>query len=153
MIHLYKWYTQRQFQLGQFDLMCMNDYGNGRIAIGLPAEMVFKEQDRDSMIEVERPTLRMPEGSAQSLLQALWDAGLRPNSGEGVSAHVDALKHSIYFAEGIVNKLMAVPPATAMTTLQSSPDTFEDLRQGILKADERVRVLEGQIRMLGVNPI
>lgn len=146
----FRWCAQRVFQTSAIELLLVNEE-NGRKSYGLPVDIVLKTDEANyNMVE---PTLRMPEGSAQSLLQALWDARLRPHSGEGVSAHVDALKHSIYFAEGIVNKLMAAPPATAMTTLQSSPDTFEDLRRCILKADERVRVLEGQIRMLGVNPI
>jgi hypothetical protein len=41
------------------------------------------------------PPLVLDEKSAQNLLQELWNAGLRPNNGEGTSAQVDALKYHL----------------------------------------------------------
>lgn len=32
---------------------------------------------------------------AQAILQALWNAGYRPNNGESTKAHVDALKYHL----------------------------------------------------------
>lgn len=37
------------------------------------------------------PPIRLPYEVAQSLIDALWDAGVRPSSGEGHTAHIQAL--------------------------------------------------------------
>lgn len=47
--------------------------------------------DIDSSSDSE-PTLEMDNRTAQNLMDALWAAGLRPNSGEGMDAQVTAIK-------------------------------------------------------------
>jgi hypothetical protein len=42
--------------------------------------------------ELVEPALVLDLDEAQTLLQALWDSGLRPNNGEGSSGQVAALK-------------------------------------------------------------
>jgi hypothetical protein len=37
----------------------------------------------------------MLEGAAQSLFDALWKAGFRPNGGEASAAHVEAMKYHL----------------------------------------------------------
>lgn len=36
------------------------------------------------------PTLELPPGEAQSLMNAMWEAGLRPRNGAGTLAQVEA---------------------------------------------------------------
>lgn len=50
-----------------------------------------EDPDQDAAI-YRQPSMVLEDYDAQSLLQALWDAGLRPNNGESTVAHVDALK-------------------------------------------------------------
>jgi hypothetical protein len=54
---------------------------------------------------VYEPTLALSRESAQTLLQALWDAGLRPNDGLGSGEHVQALSRHIAFAEKVSGEL------------------------------------------------
>jgi len=42
---------------------------------------------------------------AQRLLQALWDAGLRPNNGESSVAHVEAMKYHLEDMRKLVFKM------------------------------------------------
>lgn len=39
--------------------------------------------------------LQLMDDEAQSLLQALWNAGYRPNNGESTIAHVESLKYHL----------------------------------------------------------
>ena len=41
------------------------------------------------------PCTILTDEHAQKLLQALWDAGLRPNNGESSLAHIEAMKYHL----------------------------------------------------------
>jgi len=41
------------------------------------------------------PCTILTDEQAQKLLQALWEAGLRPNNGESSLAHVEAMKYHL----------------------------------------------------------
>jgi len=75
-----------------------------------PAEMAFNIYIRTgdrivepvtfSMFEPKthafvEPSMKMQREEAQALFQSLWDAGLRPNDGEGTTGHVAALKYHL----------------------------------------------------------
>jgi hypothetical protein len=58
----------------------------------LTAEVTKAEVDEG---DVWPSFVTLPDGSGQSLFQALWDASYRPNNGESSMAHVDALKYHL----------------------------------------------------------
>jgi len=65
----------------------------GENHVGQPMHVELVEFDTArSFVE---PTVRLPRHEAQALFQAMWDAGLRPNDGEGTSGHVAALKYHL----------------------------------------------------------
>lgn len=115
----YQWYAQKRLQTQAIELLLVNEH-NGVRSYGQPINIILKDEEPSSIFDGE-PTLKLFEGAAQSLLQALWDIGLRPNSGEGVSAHVDALKHSIYFAETVANRMLDFALLAKPAPLRSVP--------------------------------
>lgn len=48
------------------------------------------ESSAESPVMTE-PSMRLSRESAQSLMDALWDAGVKPSGGEGHTAHIRAL--------------------------------------------------------------
>lgn len=51
-------------------------------------------------------SLPMELNAAQSLFDALWSAGLRPNKGEASAAHVEALKYHLEDMRKLVFQLL-----------------------------------------------
>lgn len=45
--------------------------------------------------DITTPTLRLGHEAAQELFDDLWNAGFRPNKGEGTAAHVDAMREHL----------------------------------------------------------
>jgi len=41
------------------------------------------------------PLMLLENTEAQQLIQTLWDAGLRPNNGEGTSAQIESIKYHL----------------------------------------------------------
>lgn len=79
------------------------DERTSKRGVARPVEFVFDVVDEGELVE---PTMLIPAGAAESLMQALWDAGLRPNNGAGSSAEADALKRHIAFAEQMARTAM-----------------------------------------------
>ena len=52
----------------------------------------------------QSPPLVLAEEDAQNLLQELWNAGIRPNNGEGTTAQVAALKSHLEDMRSLVFK-------------------------------------------------
>lgn len=134
----YRWYAQKRLQTQAIELLLVNEH-NGIKAYGQPINITLNEEGPSGIFDGE-PTLKLFEGAAQSLLQALWDVGLRPNSGEGVSAHVDALKHNIEFAERVAMRLLIdateIPHRTdSGEALNKLIDANESLRSQIDRAN------------------
>ena len=76
-----------------------------------PVSFTVERHDPNSVYE--EPTLAISPQSARSLMQALWDAGIRPEDANLSSpAEVTALKHHIKFAEGVTGALLERTPAT-----------------------------------------
>lgn len=99
-----KWLAQKTIYRGCVELIAVSDYGD-RLAVAQPINLELVEQSRHAMIDA--PTLQLHGESAQSLLQALWDAGLRPNDGAGSGAEAAALRKHIAFAERMADQLIA----------------------------------------------
>lgn len=99
-----KWLAQKTIYKDSVDLLLIVRQVQDRVSVALPIELLVKDQEVNALIE--RPTLSLPSQSAQSLLQALWDAGLRPNDGAGSGAEAQALRQHIAFAERIADGLL-----------------------------------------------
>lgn len=97
------WRAQTMIYRDGVDLVYFQRQGD-TIAVAQPVDLILTEQPRNQVIT--GPTLHLPDGSAQELLQALWDAGLRPNDGAGSGAEAQALKNHIKFAERMAEGLL-----------------------------------------------
>lgn len=87
------------------------DERNGRRSFGLPVVITMKTEDEadENTARPLEPTFALDDRATQSLFQALWDQGLRPESGSSGKAETDALKGHIAFAEKIATALLPKP--------------------------------------------
>lgn len=76
----FPWRAQTTIYRDSVDLLASQRIGE-KIEVVQPIVAAVNVMDRHSVIC--EPTLSLSRDSAQSLMQALWDAGLRPNDGEG----------------------------------------------------------------------
>jgi hypothetical protein len=100
-----KWLAQSTIYRDSVDLVAVLDpYGDGR-AVAQPVNFEMKQQGRHELIS--EPTLALSHNSAQSLLQALWDAGMRPADwNRSGPIEVQALRSHIAFAERVADGLL-----------------------------------------------
>lgn len=54
------------------------------------------------------PPIQLSEESAQSLMDALWDAGVKPSGGEGHTAHIRALNDHLTTLKKITFKQLGI---------------------------------------------
>lgn len=78
---------------------------DGVRTIARPAQIVFEDTEPGVYHE---PFMRLSPEVAQRLIDQLWAAGLRPNSGEGGLAHVEAMKAHLSDMRAIVTKELGV---------------------------------------------
>lgn len=90
------------------ELMLIEEHGSFR-AFGMPMELIMKREMPEDEGLLHEPTLSIPLESAQALLQALWNEGFRPDTGEGAAAVTEALKQHIKFAERVADTLLKRP--------------------------------------------
>ena len=105
-----KWLAQRSIYRDGTDLVFVNQWGD-KMAVAKPVEFTMVEQSAHSLIM--EPTLVLRGDSGQSLFQALWDAGFRPNDGAGSGAEAQALKAHIVFAEHVARALLPQPQCSS----------------------------------------
>jgi hypothetical protein len=103
------WRAQNDLYRNMVDLLGCHDFGGNEIAVAQPLCLIMKRQVRDEPIT--GPTLSLEKADAQSLLQALWDAGLRPAGNTDRSDEVTALKAHIAFAESVVGAAILLAKA------------------------------------------
>lgn len=107
-----KWLAQTTIYRDSVDLLGVIDYGNGERHVAKAVTLTM-ERHEPGMLYGE-PTLAISPQSARSLMQALWDAGIRPEDANLSSpAEVVALKNHIKFAEGVTGALLGRFPATS----------------------------------------
>lgn len=99
-----KWHAQFALNRGKIELLALIDHGGSELHVAQPINMVMHRQDRN--VAIEAPTLALDQRDAQSLLQALWDAGVRPAENTDRSGEVNALKSHIGFAEHVAKALL-----------------------------------------------
>jgi hypothetical protein len=69
---------------------------------------VIEFEEREASRFASEPTMALPMEEAKQLMQALWDAGVRPEYGNASGAHVAALQAHIKFAESVVDKVYSI---------------------------------------------
>ena len=95
LLALDKAYVQRRLDIDGYDVfMLAKNFGaphHRHIVTEVSVTIVTDTGDGTPVAPASAPLI-MDVKTAQILFQALWDAGLRPNSGESSSAHIAALK-------------------------------------------------------------
>lgn len=99
-----KWLAQSTIYRDSVDLLAVIDHGRER-DIGVPLQLTMTRHDPHFV--VSEPTLSLPPDSARSLLQALWDAGLRPADWSSPDGEINALRSHVGFAEHVAKTLLA----------------------------------------------
>lgn len=101
----FKWLAQSTIYRDSVDLVAVMDpYGDGR-AVALPVVFEIKTQSRGEIIN--EPTMELEPDSARSLMQALWDAGIRPADwNRSGPIEMQALRSHIGFAERMADGLL-----------------------------------------------
>lgn len=100
-----KWLAQSTIYRDSIDLLAVLDYGTGDLDVARPMSFTMDRTDRH--MPINEPTLAISPQSARSLMQALWDAGIRPQDANlSTPAEVTALKNHIKFAEGVTGALL-----------------------------------------------
>lgn len=102
------WRAQSTIYRDSIDLLGIRAIGNDEVEVLQPMGFLVKTQRRNT--EILEPTLALSPSSARSLMQALWDAGIRPETGNGSGEHVQALQKHIDFAESVVSALLVKKP-------------------------------------------
>lgn len=109
-----KWYAYKNMMRRSVDLLAVDEHPGGRRFEGRPIELIMAAVDSET--SVGEPTLSISHDAASELLQALWDAGFRPNNGEGGTAEAAALRNHIKFAEGVTGALLERVPTASITS-------------------------------------
>lgn len=98
-----KWLAQSTIYRDSIDLVAVIDYGGER---DVAQPMVFTMERQKPHMVIGAPTLELSPDSAKSLMQALWDAGIRPNEAIDSKGEVKALRDHVKFAEGVTGALL-----------------------------------------------
>lgn len=100
-----KWLAQSTIYRDSIDLLGVIDYGGGERHVAKLVNFVLERHEVNTVYQ--EPTIALSPQSARSLMQALWDAGIRPEDANLSSpAEVTALKNHIRFAEGVAESLL-----------------------------------------------
>ena len=99
----FTWRAQSTIYRDCIDLIGYRQMGDEREVLQ-PLQMEVKTMKKGEYYST--PSLELSHDSAISLMQALWDAGVRPNDGEGSGEQVRALKSHIEFAEHVAKSLL-----------------------------------------------
>jgi hypothetical protein len=104
-----KWLAQSTIYRDSVDLVAVQTWGDKR-AVARPVELTMDTQEQYAVIE--QPTLSLQPDSARSLLQALWDAGIRPADWSSPDGEINALRKHVDFAEHVAKTLLPRTSAT-----------------------------------------
>jgi hypothetical protein len=100
-----KWFAHRNLVRLAVELLLV-DESHGRRAFGNRTDLTLTTEEPGDEAFAREPTLSLPYDAAQTLLQALWDEGFRPNNDEGSAGHVAALQAHVKFAERVTDRLL-----------------------------------------------
>ena len=100
-----KWLAQSTIYRDSIDLLAVIDYGGGQRDIALPLQITLAKHESGIAV-IGEPTLALSPASARSLLQALWDTGIRPTDWSNPNGEVNALRGHVKFAEEVTRALL-----------------------------------------------
>lgn len=100
----FTWRAQSTIYRQSIDLLALREIG-GELEIIEP--LVISVRRMNLYEAISQPSLALEPDSARSLMQALWDAGIRPAEFKSTDAEVIALKSHIDFAEHVGKTLLA----------------------------------------------
>jgi hypothetical protein len=104
-----KWLAQSTIYRDSIDLVAVIRHGDGSLDVAQPVNLMLSHQEPNTVIG--EPTLTLAPDSARSLLQALWDAGIRPTDWSNPVGEINALRSHVGFAEHVAKSLL--PRATS----------------------------------------
>jgi hypothetical protein len=99
-----RWRAQTTIYRDSVDLICL-ERAFDKEYVGAPVRFEMCELGPNTAIA--EPTLALQPASAQSLLQALWDAGVRPADWSSPAGELKALRDHVGFAEHVAKTLLA----------------------------------------------
>lgn len=88
MIDLKQAYVQRNFYNGAYAIHL-------RTRSGIVTDVKATIDNSNDLGKYHGASMQLSDESIQMLFQAMWDAGLRPHSGESSVAHVEAMKNHL----------------------------------------------------------
>lgn len=86
--------------------LTLSDRVAGRVRIAEPQPFIVRCLEEGENRLFGAPTFSWQFEIAESVFQALWDAGYRPAKGQAGAAEVNALKGHIAFAEDVAKRLL-----------------------------------------------
>lgn len=98
-----KWLAQTTIYRDSVDLILL-DHSLGSEYVGAPLRIEMRLHDQNTVIS--EPTLALRPDSARSLMQALWDAGIRPADFSSPDGEIRALRNHVGFAEHVAKTLL-----------------------------------------------
>ena len=103
-----KWWGHYNSAMIRYEFQCIRTNENGRFGIYATFEYEKIDTGSKSLVTSREPTLVLEPEDAQSLMNALWNAGLRPLDGQGGLAHTNAQAAHIADLRAIVMKKCGV---------------------------------------------
>ncbi len=88
-MRIIEFYVKRTPWAESFELFGRDRFDGG-VAIVQPMELKVIKADEGVLREDIRPMMSLDQASAQRLIDALWDAGLRPSEGTGSAGSLAA---------------------------------------------------------------
>lgn len=125
----WRWYVNRNIMKQTVDLYWMGQGVNGESFHRVFTEIKETVVEQGMMHSPDQPTLEIDYEQADSLMQELWDAGVRPKGVETGQAHVDALQKHIDSLQKTVEHFMDINSLTPMEALEGMTEAspFEKL--------------------------
>ena len=103
-----KWWGHYAASKIRYEFQAIQTTEHGRSAIYTTFELV--PLDTETLVTAREPTLSLEPEEAQSLFNALWDSGLRPQDGQGGMAHTTAQAAHIADLRAIALKKCGIEP-------------------------------------------
>lgn len=97
----YRWMAQVVDYRQSVDLMHIRTIFGESKAFAMPMKFVYEE---GAPIIYREPTLVLQFCEAKQLMQALWDAGVRPENGIASTAVTDAMQAHVKLAESVIDR-------------------------------------------------
>ncbi len=103
---IWRWYVNRNIATQCVDLYWMGEGTNGKSFYRSFTTIEEYSIEAGEILNPDKPTLALEYEQADTLMQEMWNAGLRPKGVETGQAHVDALHKHIESLQKTVDHFM-----------------------------------------------